>query len=381
LNFELTEEQRMVQASVREFVAAEIAPRAHEYDEQARFPREQLKGLAELGLLGMIIPEEWGGAGFDAVAYAVALEEIARADASVCVIVGVTNSVCCYPILSFGTEEQKLKYLVPLARGETLGAFCLSEPQAGSDATNLKTRAVRDGDSYVINGTKSWVSSGGEADTYIVMAVTGREDNKNKVTTFIVEGDTPGLAVSSIEHKMGQRASQTAEMSFMDVRVPAENVLGGEGNGMRVAFNSLDNGRIGIGALSTGIAQGALDEATKYAKDRHAFGQPIAEFQAIQFKLANMATETDAARLLTLRAAAAKDAGDKRAGYYAAMAKLFASETANRVCADAVQIHGGNGYSRDYPVERMYRDARVTTIYEGTSEIQRIVISREILKQ
>jgi len=381
LNFELTEEQRMVQSSVREFVAGEIAPRAHEYDEQARFPREQLKGLAELGLLGMIIPEEWGGAGFDTVAYALALEEIARADSSVCVIVGVTNSVVCYPILSFGTDEQKQKYLVPLARGEKLGAFCLSEPQAGSDATNLRTRAVRDGDHFVINGTKSWVSTGGEAQVYIVMAVTGRENNKNQITTFIVDGDTPGLTVSAIEHKMGQRASQTAEMSFADVRVPAENILGGEGNGMRVAFNSLDNGRIGIGALATGIAQGALDEATKYAKERHAFGQPIAEFQAIQFKLANMATETDAARLLTLRAAAMKDAGHKQTGFYAAMAKLFASETANRVCADAVQIHGGNGFSRDYPVERMYRDARVTTIYEGTSEIQRIVISREILKQ
>ena len=381
MDFELTEEQRMVQASVREFVRAEIAPRAKEYDEEARFPHEQLKGLAELGLLGMIIPEEWGGAGFDSVAYALALEEIARADASVCVIVGVTNSVCCYPILSFGTEEQKRKYLVPLAQGETLGAFCLSEPQAGSDATALRTRAVLDNGHYIINGTKSWVSSGGIAQTYIVMAVTGNEGGKSRVTAFIVEGDTPGLAVSSIEHKMGQRASQTAEMSFADVRVPVENVLGGEGNGLRVAFNSLDNGRIGIGALSTGIAQGALDEATRYAKDRHAFGQAIAEFQAIQFKLADMATQTEAARLLTLRAAAAKDSGDRRSGFYAAMAKLYASETANRVCADAVQIHGGNGYSRDYPVERMYRDARVTTIYEGTSEIQRIVISRGILKE
>ncbi|HEY0407769.1 MAG TPA: acyl-CoA dehydrogenase [Pyrinomonadaceae bacterium] len=381
MDFELTEEQRMAQMSVREFVAGEIAPRAKEYDEHERFPREQLKGLAELGLLGMIIPEEWGGAGFDTVAYALALEEIARADASVCVIVGVTNSVCCYPLLSFGTDEQKHKYLTPLAKGEMLGAFCLSEPQAGSDATNLRTRAVRDGDAYVINGTKSWVTSGGEAQVYIVMAVTDREAGKNGVTTFIVEGDSPGLSVSAIEHKMGQRASQTAEMSFADVRVPAANVLGGEGNGLRVAFNSLDNGRIGIGALSTGIAQGAFEESLKYAKERQAFGQPIAEFQAIQFKLANMATEIEAARLLTLRAAAMKDAGDKQSGFYAAMAKLFASETANRVCADAVQIHGGNGYSRDYPVERMYRDARVTTIYEGTSEIQRIVISREILKK
>jgi alkylation response protein AidB-like acyl-CoA dehydrogenase len=381
VDFELSEEQRMVQASVREFVAAEVAPRAHEYDEQSRFPREQLKGLAEMGLLGMIIPEEWGGAGFDTVAYALALEEIARADSSVCVIVGVTNSVCCGPILGFGTDEQKKKYLVPLARGETLGAFCLSEPQAGSDATNLRTRAVRDGDAYVINGTKSWVTSGGEAQTYIVMAVTGRDDGKSRVTAFIVEGDTPGLSVSAIEHKMGQRASQTAEMSFVDVRVPAENVLGGEGNGLRVAFNSLDNGRIGIGALATGIAEGALSESLKYARERQAFGQPISEFQAIQFKLANMATETEASRLLTLRAAAMKDAGHKRTGFYAAMAKLYASETANRVCADAVQIHGGNGFSRDYPVERMYRDARVTTIYEGTSEIQRIVLSRGILKE
>ncbi len=380
MNIELTEEQLMVQASVREFVAGEIAPRARQSDEEAHFPHEQLKGLAVLGLLGMIIPEEWGGAGFDTIAYALALEEIARADASVCVIVGVTNSVCCYPILSFGTDEQKRKYLVPLARGETLGAFCLSEPQAGSDAASLRTRAVRDGDAYVINGTKSWVTNGGLAQTYIVMALTGRAGDKNSVTAFIVEGDALGLTVSGIEHKMGQRASQTAEMSFADVRVPAENVLGGEGNGLRVAFNSLDNGRIGIGALSTGIAQGALDESIKYAKERQAFGQAIAEFQAIQFKLANMATETDAARLLTLRAAAMKDAGHKQSGYYAAMAKLFASETANKVCADAVQIHGGNGYSRDYAVERMYRDARVTTIYEGTSEIQRIVISRGILK-
>ncbi len=380
MNIELTEEQLMVQASVREFVAGEIAPRARQSDEEAHFPHEQLKGLAVLGLLGMIIPEEWGGAGFDTIAYALALEEIARADASVCVIVGVTNSVCCYPILSFGTDEQKRKYLVPLARGETLGAFCLSEPQAGSDAASLRTRAVRDGDAYVINGTKSWVTNGGLAQTYIVMALTGRAGDKNSVTAFIVEGDALGLTVSGIEHKMGQRASQTAEMSFADVRVPAENVLGGEGNGLRVAFNSLDNGRIGIGALSTGIAQGALDESIKYSKERQAFGQAIAEFQAIQFKLANMATETDAARLLTLRAAAMKDAGHKQSGYYAAMAKLFASETANKVCADAVQIHGGNGYSRDYAVERMYRDARVTTIYEGTSEIQRIVISRGILK-
>lgn len=382
MDFELSEEQRMVQASVREFVAGEIAPRAKEYDEQARFPHEQIKGLAELGLLGMIIPEEWGGAGFDTVAYAVALEEIARADASVCVIVGVTNSVCCYPILSFGTDEQKHKYLVPLARGEKLGAFCLSEPQAGSDATNLRTRAVLDGDHYVINGTKSWVTSGGVADVYIVMAVTGRSDSgKNSITTFIVDRDSSGLSVSGIEHKMGQRASQTAEMNFADVRVPVENILGGEGNGMKVAFNSLDNGRVGIGALSTGIAQGALDESLKYAKDRQAFGQPISEFQAIQFKLSDMATMTDAARLLTLRAAAMKDAGHKQTGFYAAMAKLFASETANKVCAEAVQIHGGNGYSRDYAVERMYRDARVTTIYEGTSEIQRIVISRGILKE
>ncbi|HZH35383.1 MAG TPA: acyl-CoA dehydrogenase family protein, partial [Pyrinomonadaceae bacterium] len=285
MDFELNEDQRMVQAAVREFAQAEIAPRAREYDEQEKFPREQLNGLAEIGLLGMIIPEEYGGAGFDTVSYAVALEEIARADSSVCVIVGVTNSVCCFPILSFGTEEQKQKYLVPLARGEKLGAFCLSEPQAGSDATNLRCRAEKDGDFYVLNGTKSWVTNGGEADVYLVMAGTGESDGKREVTAFLVDRDAPGLAVSSIEHKMGQRASQTAEMSFTDCRVPESNVLGKVGEGMKVALSSLDNGRVGIAALSVGIAQAALDESLKYAKDRVAFGKPIAEFQAIQFKL------------------------------------------------------------------------------------------------
>jgi alkylation response protein AidB-like acyl-CoA dehydrogenase len=380
LDFELNEEQQMVRATVREFVAAEVAPRAKQYDEESRFPREQLGGLAKLGLLGMIIPEEWGGAGFDSVSYALALEEIAKADASVCVIVSVTNSVCCYPILQFGTEDQKRRYLLPLASGEKLGAFCLSEPQAGSDASGLRMRAVKDGDFYVLNGTKSWVTNGGIADIYIVMAVTGRSGEKNEVSAFVVEGDCPGLNVSAVEHKMGQRASQTAEMSFADVRVPGSNLLGSEGEGLKVAFSSLDNGRIGIAALSTGIAQGALDEALKYSKERVAFGRPISEFQAMQFKMADMATGVEASRLLTLRAASMKDRGHSRTGYYASMAKLFASETANRVCADAVQIHGGNGYSRDYAVERMYRDARVTTIYEGTSEIQRIVLSRNILK-
>ncbi|MDQ6788152.1 MAG: acyl-CoA dehydrogenase [Acidobacteriota bacterium] len=380
MNFDLTEEQQMVQNSIREFAGNEIAPRAREYDEQEKFPREQLSGLAELGLMGMIIPEEYGGAGFDAVSYVLALEEIAKADASVAVIVSVTNSVCCFPILSFGTEEQKQKYLVPLAKGEKLGAFCLSEPQAGSDATNLKTRAVEDGEFYVLNGTKAWVSNGEQAEVFIVMAATGEREGKKEITSFIVEGGTKGFTVASHEHKMGQRASQTNEMSLVDVKVPKENVLGGEGRGMKVAFGSLDNGRIGIASLSVGIAQAALDEATKYSKDRTAFGKPISEFQAIQFKLADMATETEAARLLTLRAAAMKDANHKQTGIYASMAKLFASENANRVCADAIQIHGGNGYSRHYAVEKYYRDARITTIYEGTSEIQRIVIARGILK-
>ncbi len=380
MNFDLNEEQEMVRNSIREFAQNEIAPVAREYDEQEKFPREQLEGLAELGLMGMIIPEEYGGAGFDSVSYALALEEIARADASVAVIVSVTNSVCCYPILSFGTEEQKQKYLVPLAKGEKLGAFCLSEPQAGSDATGLKTRAVEDGDFYVLNGTKSWVTSGAEAEVFIVMAITGEKDGKKEITSFIVEGGANGFTVASHEHKMGQRASQTNEMSLVDVLVPKENVLGGVGRGMRVAFSSLDNGRIGVASLSNGIAQAALEESLKYAKDRTAFGKPIAEFQAIQFKLADMATETEVARLLTLRAAAMKDINHKQTGVFASMAKLYASENANRVCADAIQIHGGNGYSRHYNVEKYYRDARITTIYEGTSEIQRIVISRGILK-
>ena len=380
MNLELTEEQQMVQAAVREFAQNEIAPLAREYDEAEKFPRKQIDGLAELGFLGMIIPEEYGGAGFDTISYALALEEIAKADASVAVIVSVTNSVCCYPILSWGTEEQKRKYLVPLARGEMLGAFCLSEPQAGSDATNLKTRAVKDGDFYVLNGTKSWVKNGGEAGVYLVMAVTGENNGRKEISAFLVEGESEGLKVSSIEHKMGQRASKTAEMSLTDVRVPQENLLGGVGNGMKVAFSSLDNGRIGVASLSVGLAQAALEDSINYSKDRTAFNQPIAEFQAIQFKLADMAAETEAARLLTLRAAAMKDAGNKNTGIFASMAKLYASENANRVCADAVQIHGGNGYSRHYNVEKYYRDARVLTIYEGTSQIQKIVISRWILK-
>ncbi len=379
MNLDLNEEQQMVRNSVREYAQNEIAPLAREYDEEEKFPQPQLSGFADLGLLGMIIPEEYGGAGFDSVSYALALEEIARADASVAVIVGVTNSVCCYPILSFGTEEQKQKFLVPLARGEVLGAFCLSEPHAGSDATNLKTRASVDGDDFIINGTKSWVTNGGEAETHIVMAVTGDNGGKKEVTAFIVEKDRAGLSVSSVEHKLGQRASTTTEMSFADVRVPKENLLGGIGKGMRVAFNSLDNGRIGIGALSVGIAESAFEEARIYSKDRVAFGKPIAEHQAIQFKLADMATEIEAARLLTLRAASMKDSNHKDTGVCASMAKLYASEMANRVCGEAIQIHGGNGYSRHYNVEKYYRDARVTTIYEGTSEIQKIVISRGIL--
>jgi alkylation response protein AidB-like acyl-CoA dehydrogenase len=379
MNIDFTEEQLMVRESLREFARAEIAPRAREYDEQEKFPVEQLAGLAELGCLGMIIPEEYGGAGFDTVSYALALEEIAKADASVAVIVSVTNSVCCYPILSFGTEEQKQKYLVPLAKGEKLGAFCLSEPQAGSDAANLKTRATADGDYFILNGTKSWVTNGGYADTHLVMAVTGENNGKKEVTAFIVEKETEGLAVSSIEHKLGQRASQTTELSFTDAKVHKHNMLGALGGGLKVAFSSLDNGRIGIASLSVGIAQAAFEEATAYAKDRVAFGKPIAEQQAIQFKLADMATEIEASRLLTLRAADAKDSGSKKTGIYASMAKLYASETANKVCADAIQIHGGNGYSRHYNVEKYYRDARITTIYEGTSEIQRIVISRGIL--
>ena len=380
MNLTLTEEQQMVQTAVREFAQNEIAPLAREYDEEEKFPRPQLAGLAELGLLGMIIPEEYGGAGFDAVSYALALEEIAKADASLAVIVSVTNSVCAFPILSWGTEEQKQKYLVPLAKGEMLGAFCLSEPQAGSDATNLKTRAADDGDFFVLNGTKSWVTNGGEAGVYLVMAVTGDNNGRKEISAFLLEGETKGFSVSSVEHKMGQRASQTTEMSLVDVRVSKENLLGGIGNGLKVAFSSLDNGRIGVAAASVGIAQAALEEATTYAKDRTAFGQPIAEFQAIQHKLADMATATEAARLMTLRAAAMKDVNHKQTGFFASMAKLFASENANKVCAEAIQIHGGNGYSRHYDVEKYYRDARITTIYEGTSEMQRIIISRGILK-
>ncbi len=379
MNFELNDEQISIRAAAREFAEAEIAPLAREYDEEEKFPVEQLNALAELGFLGIIIPEEYGGAGFDSVSYALAIEEIARGDAAVAVIVAVTNSVCCFPILGFGTEEQKRKFLVPLAKGEHIGAFCLSEPQAGSDATNLNTTAKEIDNEFVLNGTKSWVTNGGKADTYIVMATTGENEGKKEITAFIVEADREGLGVSTVEHKLGQRASQTTEMTFSDVKIPAENMLGMKGDGMKVAFSSLDNGRIGIAALSVGIAQAAFEESTAYAQDRIAFGKPIAEKQAISFKLANMATEIEAARLLTLKAAALKDKSNSKTGVNASMAKLYASEMANRVCADAIQIHGGNGYSRHYNVEKYFRDARITTIYEGTSEIQKIVISRDIL--
>ncbi|MEZ5306909.1 MAG: acyl-CoA dehydrogenase family protein [Pyrinomonadaceae bacterium] len=380
MDFNLTEEQELVRSSVREFAQAEIAPLAREYDEQEKFPSKQLEGMAEMGLLGMIIPEEFGGAGFDSVSYALALEEIAAADASVAVIASVTNSVCCYPIYAYGSDSQKAKYLKPLAEGLMLGAFCLSEPQAGSDATNLKTSAERIEGGYKINGTKSWVTNGGHADVHLVMAVTGNSDGKKEVTAFLVPKGAKGLKVSAIEHKLGQRSSATTELSFEDVIVSDDDVLGGVGNGMKVAFGSLDNGRIGIASLSVGIARAAFEEALEYSKDRVAFGKPISEHQAIQMKLSDMATDIEAARLLTLQAAFQKDAAGQNAGRYASMAKLFASEMANRVCAEAIQIHGGNGYSRHYNVEKYYRDARITTIYEGTSEMQRIVISRSVLK-
>jgi alkylation response protein AidB-like acyl-CoA dehydrogenase len=391
-----------------------MRPILREYDRTEKFPEAEIRRLGELGCCGMLIPEEYGGAGTDTVTYALMLEEVARVDASTAVTLSVTNSVAAAPILKHGTDAQKQKYLPRLARGEILGAFCLTEPQAGSDAAGIQARAVRDGDSYVLNGTKSWVTNGGFCGVYVVFAKTDPAAGARGVTAFLVEPSAPGFRISRYEDKMGLRLSRSAEVVFDDCRVPAENILGAEGQGLKVAFGALDGGRVGIAAQSVGLAQGAMEAAARYAKQRRAFGNPIADYQAIQWMLADMATEIAAARALTHYAAflrdveLARDADDarkggvstppfqaankagalapeasgprSRVGPQAARAKLYASEMANRVCYRAVQIHGSVGYSRETDVERYYRDARVLTIYEGTSEMQRTVIARDLLR-
>jgi butyryl-CoA dehydrogenase len=379
VNLELSEEQQLLQKSVREFAEAEVKPLAKENDETGKFPRGLFQKAAELGLTGVAIPEAEGGAGMDHISYAIVIEEISRVCASTGVILSVQNSLYCDPIHRFGTDDQKKKFLLPFARGEKIGCYALTEPQAGSNAAALATKAVRKGDKYVINGTKAWITNGGAADAAIVYVNTQPEKGEKGITALVVEKGTPGFAVGKEEKKLGIHATACTELSFSDCEVPAGNRIGEEGEGYKVALSTLDGGRIGIAAQATGIAQGAFEAALSYAQQRQAFGHPIADFQAIQFMLADMATEIDAARLLLRRAAWKQDSG-ARFSMEAAIAKLFASEMSTRVAHKAIQIHGGYGYSSEYPVERAYRDARITEIYEGTSEIQRLVIAAWVLK-
>jgi butyryl-CoA dehydrogenase len=378
MDFRLTEAQRLIRDTVREFAENELAPMAAELDRQKRFPDKPLQRLADLGILGMTMPPEYGGAGADTVSGCLALMEISRACASTGVTVSLHNTLTCEIIYRHGTEAQRQKYLPALCRGEILGAFSLTEPTSGSDAASLRTTALLRGDHYALNGTKLFVTNGSRAGAIILFASTDLSRGDGGITAFLVEPTLPGFRVGKQEEKMGLRASDTAELVLEDCLVPVENRIGEEGEGFKIALGSLDNGRAGIAAQAVGIAQACLDASIRYAKERRQFGQPIAEFQAIQWKLANMATEIEAARLLTLRAATLKDR-DVPFTMQASMAKLFASEVANRAANEAVQIHGGYGYLQDFPVERYARDARVLTIYEGTSEIHRLIVSRHLL--
>ncbi|CAG9620099.1 acyl-CoA dehydrogenase [Sutcliffiella rhizosphaerae] len=377
MDIRFTEEQEMVRKMVRDFAETEIAPFVEEMEE-GEFPHEILQKMADLGLMGMTIPEEYGGAGMDFISYIIAINELSRVSATIGVILSVHTSVGTNPILYFGTEEQKQKYVTKLASGEYLGAFCLTEPSAGSDAGSMKTRAVKQGDHYVVNGSKVFITNGGVADTYIVFASTNPELGSKGVSAFIVEKDTPGFIIGKDEHKMGLHGSKTLQLTFEDMKVPAENLLGQEGEGFKIAMANLDVGRIGIAAQSLGIAQAALEASTDYAKERVQFGKPIAAQQGVSFKLADMATAVEGSRLLTYRAANLRALG-KPCGKEASMAKLFASQTAMNVAIEAVQVFGGYGYTKDYPVERFFRDAKVCEIYEGTSEIQRIVIGKHLM--
>ena len=381
MNFELSEEQRMVREAVRDFAREVVAPRAAEIDQSGEFPMDEFRRAGELGFAGVAVAEEWGGAGMDALSYAIVIEEVSKACANMGVILSVNNSLVCDPIQKFGNPDQKRRFLAPLARGEKLGCFALTEPEAGSDAANQKTRAVRDGSGYRITGEKIFITCGGAADVALVFAATDREKKHRGISAFLVDTSAPGFDRSRHQVKLGVNASGTVEIFFNDVVVPAEDRLGEEGDGFKIAMTTLDGGRIGIAAQAVGIAQSAFEAAVRYAGQRRVFGRPIAEFQALRFYVADMATELDAARLLTWRAAAAKDAAARSGGRYteeAAIAKLYAAEMAQRVTTKALQIHGGYGYTKEFPVERNFRDARITEIYEGTSEIQRVVISREI---
>ncbi|MFI5253699.1 MAG: acyl-CoA dehydrogenase [Bacteroidota bacterium] len=379
MNFEFSETQLMIQETAKQFAETELAPSAIERDEKEEFPHEQVKKLGELGFLGMMVPEQYGGANLDTTSYVLAMIEISKVDASLGVIMSVNNSLVCHGINKWGTEEQKQKFLIPLASGKKLGAFALSEPEAGSDASNQRTTAVKQDDFYIINGTKNFITNGSSADVIIVMATTDKTQGAHGVSAFIVEKDTPGLSVAKKEKKLGIRSSDTVSLAFEDCKIPAANRIGEEGFGFKFAMKTLDGGRIGIAAQALGIAKASVEAAKNYAKQRKAFGKYLADFQAIQFKIADCATQLEAAILLTLQAAALKDQG-KPFGTEAAMAKLFSSRVAVGAALEAIQIHGGYGYMKEYNVERYLRDAKITEIYEGTSEVQRIVIAREILK-
>jgi len=378
MKIELLEEQRLLRDTVRRFAEEVVAPRAREIDESGEFPLGFFKQAAELGLGGVAVPEEYGGAGMDTLAYCLAIEEVSRVCASSGVILSVNNSLVCDPLLKFGNADQKKRWLTPLASGQLLGCFALTEPGAGSDAGSLRTTARRDGDDYVLNGNKVFITNGTHADVALVFATVDLEKKHRGITAFIVPMDTPGFSRGGHEYKLGVNASGTTELAFQDMRVPAPQRLGEEGEGFKIAMATLDGGRVGISAQAVGIARGALEEATAYAQERQQFGRPISDFQAIQFYLADMSTEVDAARLLTWKAAWTKDQG-RRYSLEAAQAKLYSSQMAQRVTNLALQIHGGYGYTKEYNVERYFRDARITEIYEGTSEIQKLVIARAVL--
>ncbi|EON76824.1 Butyryl-CoA dehydrogenase [Lunatimonas lonarensis] len=379
MNFDLTEEQLAVRAAAREFAQTHLLHDAIERDTESRFPTQQVKMMGELGFMGMMVSPEYGGGGMDTVSYTVAMEEISKVDASAAVIMSVNNSLVCWGLEQYGNEQQKNLYLKPLATGEKLGAFCLSEPEAGSDATSQKTTATREGDHYLINGTKNWITNGSTADTYLVIAQTDTAKGHKGISAFIVEKGMDGFVIGKKEDKLGIRSSDTHSLMFTDVRVPIENRIGEEGFGFKFAMETLNGGRIGIAAQALGIASGAYELSLAYSKERKAFGQPICNHQAIQFKLAEMATKIDAARLMVFRAAWLKDNGLDYA-QASAMAKLYASEVAMETTVESVQIHGGYGFVKEYHVERLMRDAKITQIYEGTSEIQKIVISRNLLR-
>jgi butyryl-CoA dehydrogenase len=383
MDFRLSEDQEMLRSTVREFAEEVVRPRAAAIDQSGEFPRDLFARAGEMGLAGVAVPVEHGGSGMDVVSYSIAVEEISRVCANLGVILSVNNSLVCDPVEAFGNEDQKKRFLEPLARGEKLGCFALTEPNAGSDAANQQTRAVREGDCYRINGQKVFITCGSNADVCVLFAMTDPEKKARGISAFLVDTESPGFDRSRHQVKLGVNASGTVEIFMTDVRVPVENRLGKEGEGFKIAMATLDGGRIGIAAQAVGIATEAYEAAVSYSRQRHAFGKPISDFQVIRFYLADMATELDAARLLTRRAAAAKDEAKSHGGRYsmeAATAKLFAAEMAQRVTTRALQVHGGYGYTKEYPVERNFRDARITEIYEGTSEIHRLIIAREIFK-